>query len=85
MNRQSWALVEGMAAARANTPGPAGGGTASYPAEGLQTVTDEDIALLRQDIPAKKMQVIGQNMSRSNTEAERFRTIYQLTRTTCMK
>jgi len=86
MNRQSWALVEGMAAARANTPGPA--------VEGQQvtlqrvfspTVTDEDIALLRQDIPAKKMQVIGQNMSRSNTEAERFWTIYQLTRTTCMK
>jgi hypothetical protein len=41
------------------------------------TVTDEDIALLRQDIPAKKLQVIGQNMSLSDTEAERFWTIYQ--------
>jgi hypothetical protein len=40
------------------------------------TVTDEDIALLRQDIRAMKMQVIGQNMSLSDAEAEKFWPIY---------
>jgi hypothetical protein len=40
------------------------------------TVTDEDIALLRQDLRAKKMQVIGENMSLSNAEAEKFWPIY---------
>jgi hypothetical protein len=40
------------------------------------TVTDEDIALLRQDLRAKKMQVIGQNMSLSDSEAEKFWPIY---------
>src|SRR5580658_1152375 len=40
------------------------------------TVTDEDIALLRQDLRAKKMQVIGQNMSLSDTQAEKFWPIY---------
>jgi hypothetical protein len=40
------------------------------------TVTDEDIALLRQDLRAMKMQVIGQNMSLSDTEAEKFWPIY---------
>jgi hypothetical protein len=40
------------------------------------TVTDEDIALLRQDLRAKKMEVIGQNMSLSDTQAEKFWPIY---------
>lgn len=40
------------------------------------TITDEDIALLRQDLRAKKMQVIEQNMSLSDHEAERFWPIY---------
>ena len=40
------------------------------------TVTDEDIALLRQDLRAKKMQVIGQNMSLSETEGQKFWPIY---------
>jgi hypothetical protein len=40
------------------------------------TITDEDIALLRQDLRAKKMQVIGQNMSLSDVEAEKFWPIY---------
>jgi hypothetical protein len=40
------------------------------------SVTDEDIALLRQDLRAKKMQVIGQNMSLSDMEAEKFWPIY---------
>src|SRR5450755_954911 len=41
------------------------------------TVTDEDIALLRQDIRAMKMQVIGQNMSLSDPEAHKFWPIYK--------
>jgi hypothetical protein len=40
------------------------------------TITDEDIALLRQDLRAKKMQVIGQNMSLSDQEAEKFWPLY---------
>jgi hypothetical protein len=40
------------------------------------TVTDEDIALLRQDLRAMKMQVIGQNMSLSETQGEKFWPIY---------
>ena len=40
------------------------------------TISDEDIALLRQDLRAKKMQVIGQNMSLSDPEAEKFWPIY---------
>jgi len=41
------------------------------------TVTDADIALLRQDIRAMKMQVIGENMSLSDMEAEKFWPIYK--------
>jgi hypothetical protein len=40
------------------------------------TITDEDIALLRQDLRAKKMQVIGENMSLSDKEAEKFWPVY---------
>jgi len=40
------------------------------------TVTDADIALLRQDLRAMKMQVIGQNMSLSDLEAQKFWPIY---------
>ena len=39
-------------------------------------VTDEDIALLRKDLRAMKMQVIGQNMSLSDPEGEKFWPIY---------
>lgn len=41
------------------------------------TVTDADIALLRQDIRSMKMQVIGENMSLSDTEAQKFWPIYK--------
>jgi len=41
------------------------------------TVTDEDIVLLRKDVRAMKMQVIGQNMSLSDTEAQKFWPIYK--------
>ncbi len=40
------------------------------------TVTDEDIALLRKDLRAMKMEVIGQNMSLSETEGQKFWPIY---------
>jgi hypothetical protein len=39
-------------------------------------VTDEDIALLRKDLRAKKMQVIGQNMSLSDAEGQKFWPVY---------
>jgi hypothetical protein len=41
------------------------------------TVTDQDIALLRQDIRAMKMRVIGENMSLTDAEAEKFWPIYK--------
>jgi hypothetical protein len=40
------------------------------------TVTDEDIALLRKDLRAMKMQVIGQNMPLSDVEGQKFWPIY---------
>ncbi len=40
------------------------------------SITDEDIVLLRQDLRAKKMQVIGQNMSLSDAEGQKFWPIY---------
>ena len=40
-------------------------------------MTDPDIALLRKDVRAMKMQVIGQNMSLSDTEAQKFWPIYK--------
>ncbi|HTS10192.1 MAG TPA: hypothetical protein VLW06_09860 [Terriglobales bacterium] len=40
------------------------------------TITDQDIALLRQDLRAKKMQIIGQNMILTDAEAQKFWPIY---------
>jgi hypothetical protein len=40
------------------------------------TMTDEDITLLRKDLRAMKMQVIGQNMSLSEAEGQKFWPIY---------
>ena len=40
------------------------------------TITDEDIILLRQDLRAKKMQVIGENMLLSDTEGQKFWPVY---------
>src|SRR5580704_17759357 len=76
------AFVAGMIVATALGGGMAGAGAV---AQGQQvtvqrvispTVTDEDIALLRKDLRAMKMQVIGQNMSLSETEGEKFWPIY---------
>jgi hypothetical protein len=81
------AFVAGMMVATAlgGGIGAAGANTLEAQAQGQQvtvqrvispTVTDEDIALLRQDLRARKMQVIGQNMSLSDTEGQKFWPIY---------
>jgi len=78
------AFAAGMLVATALGGGMTGAGAAAAAQEQQvtvqrvisPTVTDEDIALLRQDLRAKKMQVIGQNMSLSDTEAEKFWPIY---------
>ena len=63
-------LGGGMAAAGAKTPGAAAQGQQVILQKVLSpTVSDADIALLRKDIRAMKMQVIGQNMSLSDEEA----------------
>jgi hypothetical protein len=74
------AFVAGMVVATALS-----GGMTGAAAQGQQvtvqkvvspTMTDEDIALLRKDLRAMKMQVIGQNMSLSDEEAPKFWAIY---------
>jgi hypothetical protein len=70
-------LVGGMGAAGAKTLGPAVQGQQVTVQRVISpTVTDEDIILLRQDLRAMKMQVIGQNMSLSDTEGQKFWPIY---------
>jgi hypothetical protein len=72
------ALGGGMAAAGAKTLGAAVQGQQVTLQRVLSpTVTDEDIALLRKDVRAMKMQVIGENMSLSDTEAQKFWPIYK--------
>ena len=80
------AFVAGMMVAGAFGGGMFAAGEKTRPAaQGQQvivervinpSITDEDIALLRQDLRAKKMQVIGENMSLSDKEAEKFWPIY---------
>jgi hypothetical protein len=76
------AFLAGLLVATTLGGGMAGAGAA---AQGQQvkvervispTVTDEDIALLRKDLRAMKMQVIGQNMSLSEDEGQKFWPIY---------
>jgi hypothetical protein len=70
-------LGGGMVAAGAKTPGTADQGQQVTVERIISpTITDEDIALLRQDLRAKKMQVIGENMSLSDPEAQKFWPIY---------
>ena len=67
----------GWAAAGSNMPGERDPGQqVTVPSVISPTITDEDIILLRQDLRAKKMQVIGQNMSLSDAEAQKFWPIY---------
>jgi hypothetical protein len=75
------AFVAGMLMATTLSGGMAGAGAVQQQSVTVErvispTVTDEDIALLRQDLRAKKMQVIGQNMSLSDSEGEKFWPIY---------
>jgi hypothetical protein len=72
------ALVGGIAAARTKTLGAAQQGQQQVTVQKVisPTVTDEDITLLRKDLRAMKMQVIGQNMSLSDTEAQKFWPVY---------
>jgi hypothetical protein len=76
------ALGGGMLTAGAKTPGTKTPGKVAQEQRVTveriinPTITDEDIALLRQDLRAKKMQVIGQNMSLSDEEAQKFWPVY---------
>jgi hypothetical protein len=71
------ALGGGMAATGAKTLGAAAQGQEVIVQNVISpTVTDEDIALLRKDLRAMKMQVVGQNMSLSDGEANKFWPIY---------
>jgi len=67
----------GWAAAGSKMPGERNPGRqVTVPNVINPTITDEDIALLRQDLRAKKMEVIGQNMVLSDGEAQKFWPIY---------
>jgi hypothetical protein len=79
------AFVAGMVVATALGGGMIGGTPAAKAAQWQQvtvqrvispTVTDEDIALLRKDLRAMKMQVIGQNMSLSEEQGLKFWPVY---------
>ena len=77
------ALGGGMAAGKAKMPGTAVQQQQQQKQQQVivdrvitPTVTDEDIALLRRDLRAMKMQVIGQNMSLSAEQAEKFWPVY---------
>jgi hypothetical protein len=81
------AFVAGMVVATALSGGMAAGEAKTLGAAVQQqqvtvqrvispTVSDEDIALLRRDLRAMKMQVIGQNMSLSDEQAEKFWPVY---------
>jgi hypothetical protein len=66
----------GLTTARAKTPVAAQSQDVTVQRLINPRVTDEDIALLRKDLRAMKMQVIGQNMSLSDAEGEKFWPIY---------
>ena len=66
----------GWAAPGAKLSGESQSGQVVVPSVINPTITDEDIALLRQDLRAKKMQVIGQNIDMSNAEAQKFWPVY---------
>jgi hypothetical protein len=79
------AFLAGMVVATALGGGMVGGTPAAKAAQWQQvtvqrvispTVTDEDIALLRKDLRAMKMQVIGQNMSLSEEQGLKFWPVY---------
>jgi len=61
------------AAAQANSPHI----TAKPVADSSQTVTDEDIQMLRKDIRTQRKQIIAANMNLSEAEAEKFWPVYE--------
>jgi len=69
-------MTGGMAATRAAAQAQAPAQQVTVQRIISPTVTDEDIALLRKDLRAMKMQVIGQNMSLSEEEGLKFWPIY---------
>ena len=77
------AFVAGMVVATALVGGMAAAGAKKQGQQVIvqkvisPTVTESDIALLRKDIRAMKMQVIGENMSLSEAEAQKFWPIYK--------
>jgi hypothetical protein len=71
------ALGWGITASEAKTPGAAVQEKQVTVQQVITpTVTDNDIALLRKDLRAMKMQVIGQNMSLSDEEGQKFWPVY---------
>ncbi len=46
------------------------------PAASTQTVTDQDVDLMRQDLRSKKKQLIAANLPLTDTEAEKFWPVY---------
>jgi hypothetical protein len=78
------AFVAGMVVATALGGGMAGAGAGAAVQQQQvivqrvisPSVSDEDIALLRRDLRAMKMQVIGENMSLSEAEGQKFWPIY---------
>jgi hypothetical protein len=71
------ALGWGITAGEAKTPGAAAQEKQVTVQQVITpTVTDNDIALLRKDLRAMKMQVIGENMSLSDAEGQKFWPVY---------
>ena len=71
------ALGWGITAGEAKTPGAAAQEKQVTVQQVITpTVTDNDIALLRKDLRAMKMQVIGENMSLSEEEGQKFWPVY---------
>src|SRR6202041_3750080 len=66
----------GVAATRAKTQAAGQGQQIAIGQIVTPTVTDADIALLRKDLRAAKMQVIGENMSLSDEEGQKFWPVY---------
>ena len=57
-------------------PGPGNGDKASPCGGASQTITDQDIQLLRQDIRSKKKQLIAANLNLTTDEATKFWPVY---------
>ena len=49
----------------------------SLPADNYQSITDEDIQMLRKDIRSQRKQIIAANMKLTDAEAEKFWPVYE--------